>query len=206
MGAEFLFSRSFPLISERCLHSVRGRLFAEAWYGGGLQTRPYMPVARLGGCWPGAGFCFAGITGHFRALGSRLCGSGGWVRNFLVFRSFPLISVHFRALAPFRPAAGCSLGPGLGTGSKPAPTCRWHGWVTVGLAPDFVFCGHNRTSPGAGVVPAMGQAGNSFSGRLGQWCTKRLFHYILFRLQRRRERGQGIAVTLPGRMQSDASD
>ena len=52
-------------------------------------------------------------------------------------RSFPLISAHFRALPPFRPGAGCSLGPGMGMGLKPALTRLGHGWVAVGQGADL---------------------------------------------------------------------
>ena len=89
---KFLVSRSFPLISERCLHSGGGRLFAGTWYGG-VETCPYVAGTRFGSWRPwGRILFFADTTGHIRTLGSRLCGSGGWVRKFLVSRSFPLIS------------------------------------------------------------------------------------------------------------------
>ena len=57
---------------------------------------------------------------------------------------FPLISAHFRSfpsVASGQAGAGCSLGPGMRTGFRPAPTCRRHGWVPVELAADFVFAG-----------------------------------------------------------------
>ena len=175
-------------------------------------------AARLGPYWGhgwvavelAADFVFCGHNRTFRALGSRLCGSGGWVRKFhipahsrsfpsvasgqaggrlfagdrsgdtvgslsagrliLFFcgrnrtftgtgfppmrewrlgaeisysRSFPLVSAHFRALPPLRRG---ELFAGDRTGEMV--------WVAVELAADFVFCGHNRTFPGTGRVPA----------------------------------------------------
>ena len=47
------YSRLFPLISERCIHSGGGRLFVGTWCRGGSESRPYLPGTRLGGCRPG---------------------------------------------------------------------------------------------------------------------------------------------------------
>ena len=84
--------RSFPSVASI---QAGGRLFAEAWYGG-VKTCPYKAGIRFGSWRPwGWILFFAGITGHFRALGFCLCGSGGWVRKFHVpahFRSFPSVA------------------------------------------------------------------------------------------------------------------
>ena len=98
LGAEISCSHSFPLISERCLHSGSGRLLAGAWCRGGFETRPCLPGARFGKCRPGAGdggqgrvlaeveagnFCAPlisaqirhfGVAGHAWALGRRAPG------------------------------------------------------------------------------------------------------------------------------------
>ena len=68
----------FPIISESCLRSVEGRLLAEAWCRGRSETRPYMLGIRLG-CWRPWGLIlfFAGITGHFQALGGFLREAAG---------------------------------------------------------------------------------------------------------------------------------
>ena len=81
----------------------------------------------------GPDLIFAGKTGHSRVWGSRLRGSGGLVRKFHVpahFRSFPSVGSG-------QAGAGCSLRPGMGTGLKPATTCRGHGWVAVGPGAEF---------------------------------------------------------------------
>ena len=65
----------------------------------------------------GPDLIFAGVTGHFRALGSRLCGSGGWVRKFHVpdhFRSFP-------SVVAIQAGAGCSLRAWCRGGSETRP-------------------------------------------------------------------------------------
>ena len=81
--------RAFPSVAS--IQAV-GRLFSGAWYGG-VETCPYVAGTRFGSWRPwGRILFFADTTGHIRTLGSRLCGSGGWVRKFLVSRSFPLIS------------------------------------------------------------------------------------------------------------------
>ena len=92
LGAEISCSRSFPLISEHCLYT--GRRLAVRWdLVRRVGTCHYVAGTRFGSWRPwGRILFFAGATGHFRALGSRLCGSGGWVRKFLVSRLFPLIS------------------------------------------------------------------------------------------------------------------
>ena len=180
--------RSFPSVG---LIQAGGRLFAGAWYGDGFETSPYMPGTRLGGCRTGAGFCiFAGITGHLRALGSRLCGSGGWVRNFYFpahFRSFPSVGpiqaggrlfsgawyedgFQTRPYMPVARFGGCR--PGAGFCFFPSITghfralgsclCGSGGWVRI-----FYFPAHFRSFPSVGLVPAMGWAGSSFSGRPG---------------------------------------
>ena len=122
---KFFVSRLFPLISERCLRSGGSRLFVVGRAG---DTVGWLSNRRLI-------LFFVGITGQFRVLGSRLCGSGGWVRKFHV-------PAHFRALPPFRRGQAVRWGP-----------CGGHGWVAVELAADFVFCGHNRTFPGVGFLP-----------------------------------------------------
>ena len=146
---KFLVSRSFPLISERCLHSGGGRLFAGAWYGG-VETCPYVAGTRFGS-WRSWGriLFFADTTGHIRTLGSRLCGSGGWVRKFLVSRSFPLISERCIHSGGGRLFAGAWYG-GVETCPYVAGT-RLGCWRPRGRI--LFFCGHNRTFPGAGFPP-----------------------------------------------------
>ena len=137
---KFFVSRLFPSISEYCLHSGRGK--AVCWGLVRRDTAGWLSNWRLI-------LFFAGVTGHFRAPGSCLGGSGGWVRKFLGpdhFRSFP-------SVASILAGVGCSLGLGMGTGLKSATTCQGHGWVAVEPGPDFVFCGHNRTFPGIGFPP-----------------------------------------------------
>ena len=100
-GAEIFLSRSFPLISERCLRTGGGRLFVGGRAG---DTAGWLSNWRLI-------LFFEGITGHFRVLGSCLCGSGGLVRKFFYpahFRSFP-------SVASGQAGAGCSLGAVPGT-------------------------------------------------------------------------------------------
>ena len=101
LGAKISCSRSFPLISERCLHSGGVRLFAGGRAG---DTVGWLSNWRLI-------LFIVGITGHFRVLGSCLCGSGGLVRKFHVpahFRSFP-------SVASIQAGSGCSLGAVRGT-------------------------------------------------------------------------------------------
>ena len=138
---KFLVSRSFPLISERCLHSGGGRLFV----GPEMRLKPAPTCRRHGSVavGPGPSLHFAGVTGHFRALVSCLCGSGGWVRKFHVpdhFRSFP-------SVASGQAGAGCPLGPGTEVGLKPAPT------HLASRGNDRNYCSHtydeNTTTGGA---------------------------------------------------------
>ena len=124
-GAEFFLSRSFPLISERCLRTGGGRLFVGGRAG---DTAGWLSAWRLI-------LVFAGITGHIRAWVPAGAGVAVWCGNFFI----PLISAHFRALPPDRRGQAVRWGP-----------CRGHGWVAVGLAADFGFCWHNRTYSGLG--------------------------------------------------------
>ena len=132
LGAEIF---CIPLISEhfRALPPFRGgRLFAGAWYGG-IKTCPYKAGTRFGRWRPwGRILLFAGITGHFRALGSRLCGSGGWVRNFFVSRSFPLVSERCLHKGGGRLFAGTWYG-GVKTCPYKADTRfgRWRPWGRI---------------------------------------------------------------------------
>ena len=80
MGAEISCSRSFPLISERCLHSGGGRLLAGAWCRGGFETRPCLPGTRFGRCRSDAGD--GGRAECWRKLRPEI----------FVLRLFPLIS------------------------------------------------------------------------------------------------------------------
>ena len=86
----------------------------------------------------------AGKTGHFRALGSRLCGSGGWVRKFLVpahFRSFPSVA----SIQPDDRLLAGGLERALGS-----RLCGSGGWVRKFHVPD-----HFRSFPSV----ATGHAG-----------------------------------------------
>ena len=148
LGSEISCSRLFPLISERRLHSGGGRVFAGTSYGDGFQTRPYMPETRLVGVGRGPDFVLAGKIGHIGALGSHLCGSGGWVRKFHVpahFRSFPSVA---SVQAGGRLFVGARHGNGFETCPHKAGTrlggCRPGG--------GFVFLGHNRTYRGIGLI------------------------------------------------------
>ena len=129
---KFLVSRSFPNVASI---QAGGRLFAEAWCGG-VKTCPYKAGTRFGRWRPwGRILLFAGITGHFRALGSCLCGSGGWVRKFHVpahFRSFP-------SVASIQAGATVRWGPGTEAGLKPTLTWLAHGLADGGPRAGFCF-------------------------------------------------------------------
>ena len=188
---KFLFLHSFPLISERWPHS--GRRQAVRW--GLVWGRVSNPPVHAGGTiwWMSAWrrILFSpGITGHFRALGSCLCRSGGWVRKFLFLRSFPLISERWphsgrRQAVRWGVAWGRVSNPPVHAGDTiwwmsnwrrilfcPSITghfralgsclCGSGGWVRI-----FYFPAHFRSFPSVGLVPAMGWAGSSFSGRPG---------------------------------------
>ena len=93
----------FPLISAhfRALPPVR---WGEAVrWGPGTGRVSNLPlhardtVGRLAALGPD--LIFASVTGHLRVWGSPCAGVVVWCGNFM----FPLISAHFRALAPVRP-------------------------------------------------------------------------------------------------------
>ena len=146
LGAEISCSRSFPLISERCLHSGGGRLFAVAWYGVGFEPA----LTRPGHGWVAvelaADFVFCGHsrTSPGAGLVSACVGVAVGCGNF----TFRLISAHFRALPPDRRGQAV-----LWDLVRRVETClSWlgRGWVAGGRAPDFVL----RAQPDIGLVPA----------------------------------------------------